>query len=357
MVNVAANSLLKGDAPVLDAQYLYEYAPCGHISFTPGGNIISINQTLLAWLGLADKETAFNKKFSEILSKVGQFYYQMVVLPLLNMQGAVSEINFDIAGAGSSTFPCLFNAVAVKDIGKKVEVINAIIIKITDRKKYESELLNEKKFATEEKKRLEFLANIIPNLIFTASSNGKISFLNDRFYEYFNYSKSAFKQNYFFRRVYAEDRQKTAKLWAECFKEARKFEAEVRLKNGRGTYEWFLIRTVPYKDSTGNTLTWFGSCTNINDHKNKQTLLVNNLNNSLTTAGEIIYKKEKTLKEIAFDQAHTIRMPLANILGLIQVMETADMDEDTKGIYNLLKESANQLDDEIKKIISKTYDH
>jgi len=350
-----ANDVSDHDDSIVNRNFLYEYAPCGHISFKPDGSIININQTLLEWLGLEDKENVYNKRFSDILSKAGQFYYQMIVLPLINMQGAVNEINFDILSANNTSFPCLFNAVTGKGQDKKVKVIHGVVIKITDRKKYESELLHEKKHATEEKKRFEFLANIIPNIIFTASCDGKIDFMNARFYEYFNYSKGNFDKNSFLHLVHQNDRFKAARLWTECFKQEIRFDAEVRLKNGNGDYEWFLVRAVPYKNETGKTSTWFGSCTNIHEHKEKEMLVVNELNNSLSTAGEIISKNEETLKEIAFDQAHLIRMPLSNILGLIQLMEMMEMNEEIQDIHTLLKQSSKQLDDVIKAIINKTY--
>lgn len=349
------NDVFEPETVIPDSAVLYEHAPCGHISFKPDSRIISINQTLLCWLGFKSKEDVYNKKFSDILSKAGQFYYQMIVLPLINMQGAVNEINFEIRSADNTAFPCLFNAVSVKGEDKKVKAVHATIIKISDRKKYESELLNQKKHATEEKKRFEFLANIIPHLIFTASCDGKVDFMNDRFFEYFNYSKSDFTQISFLRLVHPQDKFKAARLWTRCFKQEIRFDAEVRLISGKGDYEWFLIRAVPYKNESGKTSAWFGSCTNIHEQKEKQMRMMNELNNSLSTAGEIISKNEETLKEIAFDQAHLIRMPLANILGLIEVMETMDLDEETQNVHALLKQSSSQLDEVIKKIVAKTY--
>lgn len=50
-------------------------------------------------------------------------------------------------------------------------------------------------------------------------------------------------------------------------------------------------------------------------------------------------------------------MPLSNILGLIQVMETMDMDEDMQNMRALLQQSSSQLDNVIKKIVDKTYTH
>jgi hypothetical protein len=96
----------------------------------------------------------------------------------------------------------------------------------------------------------------------------------------------------------------------KSFKEDTRFDAEVRLRNSHGEYEWFLVRAIPYKDESGKTATWFGSCTNI--HRQKEDRL---------QVGQMLSKKERALKDIAFDQAHLIRMPLSNVLGLLQLME------------------------------------
>lgn len=352
---ITAKDVFKADFLNLNKSDLYENAPCGHICFNPAGFIVSLNQTLANWMGITDKEEIYKKKFSDILSKAGKFYYQMIVLPLLNMQGAVNEINFDITSGGSASFPCLFSAVTISAADDKVKIIHATIIKITDRKKYESELLNEKKFANEEKKRFEFLANIIPNILFTATRNGKVNFMNERFYEYFNLSKTEVQQNSFLQLIFPAERIKAAKLWTKCFKDGTGFDAEVRLRKDGGKYEWFLIRILPYRDDSGNYVTWFGSCTNIQEHKEKQRFEVDQLNDSLFTASGIIIKKEETLKEIAFDQSHLIRMPLSNILGLISIMEATLLDDDAQHLLALLKQSSVQLDTVIRKIVNKTY--
>lgn len=151
---MAPVKILQKDIPdldkLIDTEFLYQTSPCGYLSFYADGTIIKINQTLLSWLKQSNEEIVFNKKFSDILSKGGTFYYQMVVLPLLNMQGFVNEINFEIK-TKDSVFPCLFNASAIKNEDGKIIAVNAIILNITDRKKYESQLLTAKQHAEEEK--------------------------------------------------------------------------------------------------------------------------------------------------------------------------------------------------------------
>lgn len=339
---------------LIDTEFLYHNSTCGYLSFYEDGTIIKINQTLLSWLQHSNEEIVFNKKFSDILSKGGKFYYQVVVLPLLNMQGFVTEISFDIK-TEDSVFPCLFNASTIKDDDGKIIAINAIILNITDRKKYEMLLLAEKQQAEEEKKRFEFLSNTVPNIIWTALPTGKLNFLNERFFECFGYGIASLRQTSLLHLIHPLDEEESLILWKKSLKQGNTLELEARMKISLEKYEWFLIRAVPYKNTTGKISLWFGSCTNIEEQKKKQIATVEKLNNSLSKVSDVIEKNSETFREIAFDQAHLIRMPLANILGLIQILHTSDIDDDTREIISALQERAEQLDDVVKKIVSKTY--
>lgn len=72
-----------------------------------------------------------------------------------------------------------------------------------------------------------------------------------------------------------------------------------------------------------------------------------------TLAEEERQKKEDALDEVAFYQSHLVRAPLANILGLVEILEHGRNDQDIRSIIALLKESTGQLDDVIKKIVNK----
>jgi PAS domain S-box-containing protein len=67
---------------------------------------------------------------------------------------------------------------------------------------------------------------------------------------------------------------------------------------------------------------------------------------------ETIIKQQNLLKEIYFIQSHTIRLPLANILGLVDLLNftLTELNEENKAVIEKLKYSANQLDEIIKKI-------
>ena len=64
--------------------------------------------------------------------------------------------------------------------------------------------------------------------------------------------------------------------------------------------------------------------------------------------------KNELLDEIAFDQSHIARAPLANIVGLVSILKNLNLDASTGSIVNMLEQSSNQLDNAIKTIVKKT---
>ena len=336
-----------------DTAYLYENSPCGHLSFYPGKHIFHINQTLLDWIGLNKEDVIGLKKFQDLITIGGKMYYQMVVLPLLSRQGFLNEINFDVAVKNDAPFPCLFNAFGIKGEDGKTIAVHATILKITDRKEYESELLKSKKMAEEERKRFESLSNIIPEIIWTALSNGNVNFMNERFFEYFKCQDLVPRKTSLLHIIHQDQCKEVFRRWVEAVQHGEKFEAEVLLRKPSNQYEWFLIRAVPYKDEKGHIEMWFGSCTNINEHKTKQELKVESLSNSLTEAGEIISTREKTLHDIAYSQSHFVRRPLANIIGLVEMLESTEEANTNNSIVLMLKQSAAELDKMVKDIVLK----
>lgn len=340
---------------LVNSDFLYENSPCGYLTFYPDGTIIKINQTLATWLQV-EKETLYGKvKLGSLLSKGGRFYYEMVVLPLLQMQGFVNEINFEIKSSDDS-FPGLFNASVVRNSLGEIIAINAIILNITDRKKYESLLLTARQTAEEERKRFEFLSNSVPNIIWTALPSGHVDFVNDRFYQVFGSKTSTVRFKSFLHLVYFTERKRAFVAWKSSVQTGNKFELEVRILTASQKHEWFLITAVPYTDLEGRVISWFGSFTNINVHKEQQQQTVEKLNDSLFAAGEEISKKAQTLREIAFDQSHLIRHPLTNILGITSIMKEMKMNAGLTQMVKMLETSAHQLDEVIKEIVYKTYE-
>jgi signal transduction histidine kinase len=60
-----------------------------------------------------------------------------------------------------------------------------------------------------------------------------------------------------------------------------------------------------------------------------------------------------TLRDVAYKQSHLIRRPLANIIGLADMLENSDIDESAKVIVKLLKQSCHELNLEFDSFLVK----
>ena len=325
MENQLDNSLLELNkeflASLINTDDLYMNAPCGYLSFHPDGTIIKINRTLCNWLQYTEFDILYKKSFTDLLSKGGAIYYEMFYMPLLKMQGFANEINFDIKRADHSSFPALVNAVVVKDKHENMRAINVTIFDITDRKKYESELLNAKKEADNEKKRFELLADLTPDIIFTATPEGIIEYANQRFYEYFNLSSKDYNQRLVLKRIHPSDKTRCFKLWINAIMQGSTFEAEIRLKDAFGKYIWHLVRAVPYTNDTSSVFKFFGSCTNIQEQKELQS------------------KKDEFISVAS----HELKTPLSSLKGYIQIIKKERTDPVFSTIVNRCVRAVNNM--------------
>ena len=69
-----------------------------------------------------------------------------------------------------------------------------------------------------------------------------------------------------------------------------------------------------------------------------------------------ILKQNEAMQKIAWQQSHEVRRPLANILGLVDVLERNKFktEQEKKMTLKYLKQSSNELDEIIHEIVKNT---
>lgn len=142
-----------------DYQDLYEHAPCGYVSTLLDGTFVKVNQTFLAWLGYQSDELLVGKRFQDLLPIAGKIYHETHYLPLLQMQGFVNEIAFELVTHGGQRLPILLNSVQRRDATGVPLLNRTTIFRSTDRRQYERELQLARKRAEQAlKQRDQFLS-------------------------------------------------------------------------------------------------------------------------------------------------------------------------------------------------------
>lgn len=102
------------------------------------------NETLLRWLGHGQ---LVGKRLADFLTMGGKIFHQTHWLPLLQLQGSIAEVQLDLLHADGHALPALVNAMARHE-GSDV-FHDLAVFPAADRRKYERELLAEKKRAQE----------------------------------------------------------------------------------------------------------------------------------------------------------------------------------------------------------------
>lgn len=123
------------------AEELYEHAPCGFLSTLPDGTIVRVNRTFSDWIGRPREHLLAATKLQQLLTVGSRIYYETHYSPLLTMQGAVKEIAFEVVRADGGIIPVLLNARQKRDPEGRPLLNRITIFDVTDRRRYERELL------------------------------------------------------------------------------------------------------------------------------------------------------------------------------------------------------------------------
>lgn len=153
-----------------DANTLFQHAACGLLLCTADGTIVQANATFCGWLGYGARELLGKKKLQDLLTIGGRVFHQTHWLPLMQVQGSVSEILLDMRQRQGQAIPMLFNA--VRRVHEGVRYDEVAVFVASDRRKYEQQLqlarkeageLNEQ-LAAADRRKDEFLATLAHEL-------------------------------------------------------------------------------------------------------------------------------------------------------------------------------------------------
>jgi PAS domain S-box-containing protein len=125
--------------------------------------------------------------------------------------------------------------------------------------------------------RYRFLADAVPEFIFTTDAKGFWEYCNQRWYDYTGLTVDQSMGRQWTTVIHHEDVAKATAEWADAVRTGTVYEAEYRILSREGKYRWFLARGLPMRGDHGNILRWFGICTDIDDFRRTREQLYQSL--------------------------------------------------------------------------------
>lgn len=128
------------------------------------------------------------------------------------------------------------------------------------------EAMEANKRLSESERRYRFLADAVPQLIWTATPAGKFDYINERWLKYTRLPAESLLGDGWRDILHPDDRERTVEVWQQAVRsEGVLFQAEHRLRMHDGSWRWMLSTALPYRQGDGSISKWFGSSTDIHD--------------------------------------------------------------------------------------------
>ncbi|HEV2800138.1 MAG TPA: PAS domain S-box protein [Pyrinomonadaceae bacterium] len=116
-----------------------------------------------------------------------------------------------------------------------------------------------------------FLAEAIPEIIWTADPDGTTDYFNQRWYEYTGLTREESLDWGWKEILHPDDAERSVDHWRRSVETGEVYEIEYRFRQGRdGRYRWHLGRALPLRGDDGKIIKWFGTCTDIDDRKHAE---------------------------------------------------------------------------------------
>lgn len=192
-------------------------------------------------------------------------------------------------------------------------------------------LINDITERKEKDKKLEAILESLPQLAWSATPEGKVTFYTQGWYSYTNQTREEAMKDGWVSVVHPDDIKMTLTRWKESIRNQVVYQHALRLRRFDGEYHWHLTRAVPVFSGKQTVSMWVGTSTDIHD----QVMLAENLEKKVRERTRSLEAANEELEQFAYVSSHDLQEPLRKI----------------QTFADLIRESTNESLDEV----SRTY--
>ncbi|MGH8759619.1 MAG: PAS domain S-box protein, partial [Burkholderiales bacterium] len=176
--------------------------------------------------------------------------------------------------------------------------------------------------------RLRFMAESMPQKIFTAKPNGDVDYFNQQWTEFTGLSFEQIRDWGWLQFIHPDDVEENIRRWKHSIDTGKYFQLEHRFRRKDGKYRWHLSRAHAMRDAKGQVLMWIGSNTDIEGQKQTERALK-----------EADRRKDEFLGMLA----HELRTPLSAISNVAEILGQRTSDRETTRLQAMLTRQTRTL--------------
>ena len=205
----------------------------------------------------------------------------------------------------------------------------------------------------ESEERFRTMANSIPQLAWIAQPDGYVVWYNERWYNYTGTTPEQMR-GWGWKQLHdPEVLSRVMKKWEDSIVTGNQFEMEFPLQGSDGQVRSFLTRVMPFEDSRGNVVQWFGTSTDITELKRAENALQERAAKLEELTGQL-EAANKELESFSYYVSHDLREPLRAIDGFSRMLarDLRDkLDEESKRRLDVIREKAGKMDQLIEDVL------
>ncbi|MBW8683328.1 PAS domain-containing sensor histidine kinase [Chitinophaga rhizophila] len=187
--------------------------------------------------------------------------------------------------------------------------VNGEVIAIAGTTRDISELKAAEEALKQNEELFRSLTQSLPQLIWTANTDGQFDFFTDTWYKYTGSTPELSNGDGWTTYVHPEHRTATIATWQQSLLHGTAFSAEIQLRAEDDSYQWFSVSGSPILSQQQKINRWVGTFTNIDDLKASQDRLENLVRER---TGEL-QRSNEDLQQFAHVASHDLKEPVRKV--------------------------------------------
>ncbi|HEX5432163.1 MAG TPA: PAS domain S-box protein [Bryobacteraceae bacterium] len=196
-------------------------------------------------------------------------------------------------------------------------------------------------------KRFRFLAESMPQKVFTTKADGECDYVNQQWLDYTGLPRERFLDRGWIGTLHPDDMNESARLWEHSIKTGEPYRCVNRYRRADGEYRWHLntaraMRRGSSKAEGGKISMWIGSSTDIHEQKQIE---------------EELRRANEDLNQFAFAASHDLQEPLRMISTYSQLLVrsySGQLDSHASTYVNFIAQGNKRIRDLLSDLLAYT---